>query len=385
MGAPAIPEVSFREFCAQLRLEDRRIPLQGTLETTFRCNLDCVHCYVNRPAADREARTRELPLERLLTLLDEIAEAGCFGLLLTGGEVLVRSDFPTLYLAAVQRGIKVTVFTNATLVTDRIAELFAAWPPERVEVSLYGMRPETYERITRVPGSHARCLAGIRRLHARGIPLKLKSMAMTWNRDELPAMQAFAQKLGAPFAFDAQLNARLDCGASRSGELQLPAGEVAALDLQDPARAEELRRFCGSFVTPPAAESQELFLCGAGLTAFTVDPAGKLQLCPLVRRPGYDLRVGSFVQGWNEAIPPLRFRRWQRGSPCRRCSLVSLCGNCPGAAELEHGDLEATVGAFCRIAHARAHAVLGEGAGHRADAACCLGPEAAPPSPSPAA
>ena len=41
-------------------------------------------------------------------------------------------------------------------------------PPERVEISLYGMTKGTYERVTRVPGSFEKCLAGIRRLVERG-------------------------------------------------------------------------------------------------------------------------------------------------------------------------------------------------------------------------
>ena len=53
-----------------------------------------------------------------------MAEAGCLSLLLTGGEVLVRRDFPEIYLHALARGLRVTVFTNGTMVTDEIADLF---------------------------------------------------------------------------------------------------------------------------------------------------------------------------------------------------------------------------------------------------------------------
>ena len=94
------------------------MPLQGILETTYRCNLNCVHCYVNKPAGDAAARARELPLERLLRLVDEIAEAGALHVLLTGGEVLVRPDFEPLYLHCLQKGLLVTVFTNGTEVTE---------------------------------------------------------------------------------------------------------------------------------------------------------------------------------------------------------------------------------------------------------------------------
>src|SRR5262249_56502631 len=97
--------------------EERRLPVQGTVETTFRCNLNCVHCYVNEPAGSRSARERELSLDRLKELVDEIVEAGGLTLLLTGGEVLVRADFPELYLHAVRPGPRALGFTNGTPVT----------------------------------------------------------------------------------------------------------------------------------------------------------------------------------------------------------------------------------------------------------------------------
>ena len=108
----------------------------------------------------------------------------------------------------------------------------------------------------------------------------------------------------------------------------------------------------------PEAPDQPLYTCGAGVTGFTVDPYGALQLCQLSRRNSFDLREGSFDEGWNVLFPKLRARTWQTQSLCRTCELVGLCGSCPGAAELEHGDPEAVVAAFCEIAHARAFATL---------------------------
>ncbi len=383
MASPGpIPEVPFSVLRERLRIEERRIPIEGTIETTFRCNLSCVHCYVNEPAGDPAEKARELPLERLQALIDEVAEAGCLNLLLTGGEVLVRRDFPELYLYAIRKGLLVTVFTNGTLVTDRIALLFDEYRPAAVEITLYGMTRETYDRVTRVPGSFDKCIAGIQRLVARGVPLKLKTMALTWNRHEVAAMQEYARRLGLPFIFDGLLNPRVDCGANRNGELQLTAEQLVALDLADPERMADFRDFCARFVPPPGevAEAEEVYQCGAGQTAFTIDPYGHLQMCQLSRRASFDVRTGSFAEGWNEYFPTLRARRWQTRSVCRACNLVSLCGSCPGAAEMETGDIEGLVPGFCSIAHLRAFEVMGESCGHRRDATCCLGTGAEVPA-----
>jgi len=69
-----VPEVSFLEFRERAGLDRLRVPLEGTIETTYRCNLNCVHCYVNQPAGSREERERELSLERLKQLNVESRE-----------------------------------------------------------------------------------------------------------------------------------------------------------------------------------------------------------------------------------------------------------------------------------------------------------------------
>jgi len=373
-GGKSLPEISFLEFRRQADVDGRRIPLQGTIETTFRCNLNCVHCYVNEPAASREEQERELSLDRLKGLVDEVVEEGCLFLLVTGGEALLRPDFPELYLHAIRRGLLVTVFTNGTLVTDRLADLFAEHRPERLEITLYGMTKETYDRVTRVPGSFEKCIAGIRRLVERALPLTLKTMALTWNHHEVEQMEAYARGLGLEFRFDSSLNPRVDCGANRNSELQLSPERALELDLGNSDRLEDLRRFCERFTSPGVErDTEHVYNCGAGQSSFTVDPYGRLQMCQLSRRSFHDVKAGRFVDGWHGLFPKLRARTWQTNDLCRRCNLLPLCGSCPGAAEMETGDPESIVPGFCELTHLRAWTVMGESSGHRRDATCCLG------------
>jgi len=369
-----VEEVTFLEFRERVDVDRRRIPIEGTIETTYRCNLNCVHCYVNQPAGSLEERERELSLDRLKQLVDEIVAEGTLFVLFTGGEVLLRPDFPELYLYARSKGLLVTIFTNGTLVTDRIADLFAEARPDKIEISLYGMTKETYDRVTRVPGSFEKCIAGIRRLVERGIPLTLKTMALAWNHHEIEAMEAYAKSLGLVFRFDSSLNPRVDCGSNRNSELQLDPERALELDLGSPEKMEGFREFCEKFTRPDAEYGAErVYTCGAGQSAFTVAPYGRLQMCQLSRKSFHDLKQGAFADGWHTLFPMLRARTWQKNEVCRKCSLMSLCGSCPGAAEMETGDIEGVVPAFCELAHLRAFAVMGEGSGHRRDATCCFG------------
>src|SRR4051812_31117124 len=94
-----------------------RIPILGGLELTFRCNLACIHCYVNLPPADRAEARRERTTDEWFAIIDQVAEAGCLWLTLTGGEPLLRPDFCDIYRHAHKRGLLLSVYTNATLIT----------------------------------------------------------------------------------------------------------------------------------------------------------------------------------------------------------------------------------------------------------------------------
>jgi radical SAM protein with 4Fe4S-binding SPASM domain len=359
------------DLAKRLRAVERRIPLEGLLETTFRCNLRCAHCYVSCAAGDAEALRHELPLSRWTRLLDELADAGGLFVTFSGGEPLLRPDFADLYRHALRAGLMVSVFTNGTLLDARYVDLFDEWRPEHIEISLYGSTRETYERVTGVAGSFGRCQRGVEALHARGIALRLKSVALGWNAHELADMERLASGLGVPFRFDGQLNPRVDCRPSPYRELQLAPQTLVAIDALSTVRLDEMRR-CLAGSTCSVAAPAPLYGCSAGLTSFTVDPAGRLLLCPLSRRAGFDLRQGAFAEGWHEFLAAARSREWRTSSPCRTCALMPLCDSCAGANEMESGDVEVPVGVFCEIAHRRAQAGGCLPAGHRLDAGCCL-------------
>jgi radical SAM protein with 4Fe4S-binding SPASM domain len=355
MDCPHIPELGYSEFGKRLKekIAGKRIPLSGSIELTFRCNLRCQHCYVAHGHAGLPGQA-ELSTAEWQRILAEIAAQGALWLLITGGEPLIRRDFEEIYLYAKKQGFLVTLFTNGTLLTERTADLLAEWRPFRVEITLYGHTQETYERVTGIPGSHARCLRGIELLLERGVPLNLKTMLMTLNKHELWQMKAFAESLGADFRFDPLLNAGLD-RQSRPKHLRLSPPEVVRLDLQDPERVKEFRRFGSQFVGKPA-DPRYLFHCGAGLQSFHIDPYGQLSVCMMARAQEYDLRSGSFHHGWDEFLAGVRFQPPQGEYPCSRCDLISLCGQCPGWADMESGACQRPVEYLCQVAHLRAEA-----------------------------
>ena len=340
------------------RVGGRRVPLAGAIELTRRCNNRCRHCYNNLPAADPRALADELRTDELIRIMDEAKTAGCVWLLLTGGEIFLRPDFKEIYAHAKQNGLLVTLFTNGTLVTPEVADFLANQRPFSIEITLYGATRETSERVTGNPVSFGQCLRGIGHLRDRGLPLKLKATVSALNRHEIQEMKRFAENdLGLPFRFDALLNARCD-GLLGPLDVRLAPEEVVQLDLADSERAEAMRDFARKRNgQADRNENTSLYPCGGGANSFAIDPYGRLRACAISPDEGFDLRGGSFQEGWGRFLARLRERRIERETKCLACSLKELCGMCPANGELECGDPQQPVDFLCRVAHLRAHAL----------------------------
>jgi radical SAM protein with 4Fe4S-binding SPASM domain len=292
--------------------------------------------------------------DQVLAVINQIADAGCLFLLLTGGEPLLRDDFEAIYREAKRKGLLVTVFTNGTLITQQVLNLFEDWPPRAVEVTLHGATAATYERITGVRGSYERCLRGVEALLEHGVNTRLKTVLMTANRDEYFAIKAMAEDYGLPFRFDAAIFARVD-GDKAPLRLRVPPREVVENEFADEERAGRwigyLERFEASL------PSDALYQCGAGVNTFHVDPYGQLQPCLMASAGQHDLLTGDFSVGWEEVVPEIRQRRLGSSHRCSSCAKRLVCGFCPPFFALENGAEDVPSEYLCAIGQLRWRAI----------------------------
>jgi radical SAM protein with 4Fe4S-binding SPASM domain len=346
----------------------KRIPLSVDLELTARCNNNCRHCYVNLPAGDVAAKAGEMDAGFILDVADQAVSLGTLWCLLTGGEPLLREDFPEIYLGLRKKGLLVSVFTNAALVGEGQAELFKTYPPRHVEVSVYGATEATYERVTRTPGSYRAFRKGLDRLLAAGLAVRFKTMALRSNAAELSAIAEFCRpRTRQIFRFDPLLHLRVDGDRARNEEIKaerLSPMDIVVLERSDPDRFEAMERNCDSLILPgrAAVGCRHLFYCGAGRSSFGVTWDGLFSLCLSLRRPDklFDLRRGSLRAAWEEFAPRLLDLKSDRPeflARCGGCPIVNLCLWCPAHAYLETGELDAPVEYFCEVAHARSRAL----------------------------
>lgn len=168
-------------------------PLLGRLdiELTERCNNNCIHCCINLPADDSEARKKELTTNEIKNILKEAVSLDCMSVRFTGGEPLLREDFQELYVFARKQGLKVLLFTNATLITPHVADLFLRIPPlEKIEITVYGMKKDSYEVVTRTPGSFEAAWRGINLLIEKKIPFVVKGALLPYNKYEIDEFES---------------------------------------------------------------------------------------------------------------------------------------------------------------------------------------------------
>jgi radical SAM protein with 4Fe4S-binding SPASM domain len=368
MGDSFASEIRIQDFPLWDRAAAEGSPLGFDLEITARCQNDCRHCYINLPAGDPAARAPELTLEEIARIAEEAAALGALWCLITGGEPLLREDFPDIYMALKKKGLLVSVFTTACLVREDHAALFKKYPPRDIEVSVYGATRETYERVTRRPGSFEAFRTGLDLLLASGVKVRLKAMALRSNAAELPEIARFCRERTKDyFRFDPLLHLRFDGDARRNREIRderLSPEEIVALERADPERFGSLTKHCDDLIQPEMehAGCDHLFHCGAGKGSYTVGYDGKFRLCSSLWHPEcvYDLRQGTLAEAWRTLVPKVRDMRSQRREfleGCRGCAIVNLCLWCPAHAHLETGELDGAVSYFCEVAHARAAAL----------------------------
>jgi len=368
MNKPDIHTVDIQDHPLWERAKSRRVPLSFDLELTARCNNNCRHCYINLPAGDRAAQSRELSASEITRLAGEAVELGALWCLLTGGEPLLRPDFPEIYLGLKRMGLLVSVFTNACLVKDEHVALFQRYPPRDIEVTVYAATPAAYEAVTQQPGSFAAFQRGLDLLLESGIQVRLKAMALRSNLHEMDAIAAFCRARTKDFyRFDPVLHLRFDGDPQRNAQIRserLSPEEIVALERGDAQRFEKLEQKCADLLRPEFAHTgcNHLFHCGAGTASFNVSYDGLFRLCSSLWQPDcvYNLRQGNLREAWDELVPRVRDLRSDRREfleTCRRCPLINLCLWCPAHAHLESGELDGATPYFCAVAHARAAAL----------------------------
>ena len=344
---PKIQTLDQKQFWSALdrKADQERVPVQAMIELTYGCNLRCVHCYNPTHQAKDELATAQIK-----ALIDQLAAAGCFHLAFTGGEIFTRRDLFEILAYAKDKRFSVTLLTNATLITPERADRIQALRPHRVEISIYGATLETYQRVTRIPGSFQAFLTGVQLLRERTVPLLIKMPVMTLNHHEVLEAKALVEGWGIKFVYCTEIFSRVD-GSREPLQYRLAPHDVVHVD--DAVLGARRWRAEGGEEEGKSCQAREgLFTCKCGRSSLTVTPYGRMNLCVSLPTPQYDLRSGTVSEGWRTLVELVDRANAKPGEAyeCPTCPVNDHCRQGPMNAWLETGRLEPCLPYFKELA-----------------------------------
>jgi radical SAM protein with 4Fe4S-binding SPASM domain len=190
-------------------------------ELTKGCNLRCIHC---RATATELSSPNDLSTQSAREIIDQIAEVSTPILVLSGGEPLYRSDIFQLARYGTDKGLRVALATNGTLVSKEIARMIVDSGVRRVAISLDGSDALTHDTFRGIPGAFDAAIAGLRNLKNLGMSVQINTTIARHNAHQLPSVLELARSIGAD-ALHTFLLVPVGCGVDIADEQMVPPEE----------------------------------------------------------------------------------------------------------------------------------------------------------------
>ena len=352
-----IPTIQYGTFSQRVHEQAaaRQHVIKAQLELTYRCNLHCRHCYTD-PYNSKELFSRELTLDEIHRLLDEMQRLGIVWLNLTGGDIFMHPQFFEIYDAAYRKGFLLQLYTNGTLFTKATIERLQLMPPFTIDISCHSVTEESFDWFTQIPGSFRSFIRGLEMLKASSLPFSLRTKAMNWNRDEMPAIRQFVESFGQEFEFTTSLSPRLN-GDLSSLTYRMAPDDVVSLRGDQPA-TDGNEESCGRSADLLTPATDQLYRCGCGTDTIHINAWGELGTCTLQYERRVSLRAHPLADAIKMLFREIRGLQYEGTSPCRTCEIHTFCDKKPSDARWECGTADAPIPYDCDVAHVRAQSTL---------------------------
>lgn len=325
-------------------------PYVATFELTPICNFQCIHCYLGVHRKEKEILT----FKQVKYIIDQLKDAGVIQLALTGGECTLRPDFVEIYKYAKENGFIVTVFTNASYITNEIIECFKKYPPFSVEISIYGATEYTYEKITGL-NIYDRVIDNIERLYQAGIKISLKTPIMKQNVREEKELKELALRFGQELRVGTAMSPTID-KEMYPVDFALDLCDRFLREVEDNPNRElnvEIEDTLNPFINEKYNNSfVPLYICNPGVSDVFIDYKGNVCPCIGYRSKGLSLLENNFDEIWDKFktfkdIPaPQQYK-------CSRCDCRYFCPICVGEQEEMYKNVCHIPKEVCLYSHAR--------------------------------
>ncbi|MEK6673711.1 MAG: radical SAM protein [Nitrospirota bacterium] len=333
------------------------VPKWIAWEITRRCNLRCVHC---RSSSEMEAKGHpDFPTEEAFRVLDDIA---CYAkpvVVLSGGEPLIRSDVFDIARYGTDKGIRVCLATNGTLVTEEICSSIKDSGIRIVSLSLDGSTDDVHDDFRKQKGAFSGTINAARLFKKNGIEFIINSSFTKRNQEEIPRVYRLAKELGATAWYMFMI---VPTGRGEEIMSELISKEDYEDILEWHYRMEKdehdmlVRPTCAPHyyrvVLQKSKEEGERFErrtlkfstggakgCLAGQLICLIDVDGNVLPCSYLPVSAGNIREKSFKEIWEDSalFKDMRDFGSYKGR-CGECEYINVCGGCRARAYSVYGD-----------------------------------------------
>ena len=333
-------------------LRRRRAPLAMSIELTNRCPFNCPHCYLSKE------NDTLLPLNKVISCIDQFVAMGGKKLTLTGGDPLLHPSFIDIYNYAFERDLDITVFISGFVLSEKILFLWKEKRPFKVEITLYSSTDEGYYNITKKKNAFSTVIHNINSLKSIGVPVKGKCFVGQFNADDVLTIVEMIKNLGisdekAQVDYHILPRRFMDRSVQK---YQVDIEKAIEIDLSVSPENREIWKqgICDTSITDP---SDPLFQCGAGRYSFSVLSNNDMQLCTFAYFSAQSLDTHSVNDVWKSFEYYVNLQA--KDSCICNCPLSKICKVCPVMGYLSTGSLYGKDPFLCELAQEKRRVITG--------------------------
>ena len=317
-------------------------------EVTRSCNLNCAHC---RAAASCGPYAGELSTDKCFKLVDEIASVSSPVIILTGGEPLLRPDIFEIATYGTNKGLRMVMATNGTLVTPAVAQKMIQSGIKRVSISIDGKDAHSHDAFRQEKGAFDKAMSGIKILKNSGMEFQINTTITAANLDQIKDIFKLAKDIGAaahhifllvPTGRGKDLAGQAITAAdyeetlmwfhqeSLSCEIQLKATcaphYFRIMHQNKPKSDQPVKKVGGHFHESTRG-------CLGGITFCFISHVGQVQPCGYLELNCGNVKKKSFANIWENSEVFRNLREYSKyEGKCGHCEFLKVCGGCRARA-----------------------------------------------------
>lgn len=302
-------------------------PLYGAFELTNKCNFKCKMCYIHDQAIENSTQG-DLSTDQWKRIMSDAVDAGMMFALLSGGECLLRSDFKELYLFLYNKGVIMSINTNAFYIDEDYVQFFSKYKPERIQISLYGSSNEAYYNITCVENAFDKVDSAINLLTASGLKPDIALSASKLMYNDFQKLVDYVKAHNLDFTYSLDLSDPRD-GHSINNYFLTDDEQITLSRIAAAARKTIIKPSTPA-PSPGYDDNQECNLgmpCNAGTIRFVVTNNGEMIPCMSIPEIHINMLKHSFNKCWSYITSEMR--KVKQPVECKNCIYQKKCPHCP--------------------------------------------------------